>query len=120
MSADFFLISWIRALVLLLITHNPLGWSYIGWVTSPSPPPGALVFFGGALLFLGYWFFFRLALKSVKASGILVAIVMAFVAVVALAELSLEHSYINNIHAGWILIFIGSITMAATVGMRTP
>lgn len=73
-----FLLRFIFALALVLLTYNPSGYSWVGWLLSDT----ALVYkvAGGVVLLIGWVMFLRATWRSLGAIGTMLA--LAFFAVI--------------------------------------
>ena len=100
------------ALVLVLLTFNPSGWSYFHWLqsalTEVTPP---LVLAGLALL-IGWVVFLRATLRSLGIGGVLLA--LAFFGVLVWVVVWYGWLSMDNTHA---LIWIALVIIAAILSM---
>jgi hypothetical protein len=109
-----FLIRWISALVLLVITYNPSFWSYSTWVGAnytENLPVAVLV---GLILIAGYLVFLRATLNSIGIVGmvLILALVGALLWVLFSQGLLTFGNYTFN---AWVVIIALSLVLA--VGM---
>lgn len=73
-----FLIRWLAALILVAVTYNPTGMSYVHWAERAFATETPLVVLAGLLLVVGYAVYLRATVRSIGAFGmILVAAVVA-------------------------------------------
>jgi hypothetical protein len=109
-----FVIRWLSAFVLIVLTYNPTFWSYSTWVVgnfSANMPVAVLL---GLLLVTGYVIFLRATLSSIGVfgMGLILAIIGALLWVLFSMDLiSFTSRSLNH----WILIFAFSLMLA--VGM---
>lgn len=109
-----FLIRWISALVLLVVTYNPSFWSYSTWVGenyTSNLPVAVLV---GLILIAGYLVFLRATLNSIGIVGmvLILALVGALLWVLFSQGLLTFGNYTFN---AWVVIIALSLVLA--VGM---
>ncbi len=70
----------VLALVLVLITFNPSGWSFYHWITAPPAGITAVKAFAGVLLLIGWLVCLRTAYVAIGLVGaVLLAILLATV-----------------------------------------
>ncbi|MFT5431996.1 MAG: hypothetical protein ACI9OJ_002694 [Myxococcota bacterium] len=60
---------WVAAFLLVLLTYNPAGWSYIHWVTEFQADNGILKLLTGFVLLGGYVIYFRATSLSLGRVG---------------------------------------------------
>ena len=73
-----FLLRWVFAFLLVVLTYNPTPWNYVRWVSAnwQAQMPLALLF--GLLLFVGYVVYVSATLRSIGVFGmVLVAALVA-------------------------------------------
>ena len=75
-----FLLRWIAALVLVLVTYNPTELNYVRWALGDNGTSLPVVILIGVVLLVGYVIFLRATFRSIGAFGILLvaALVGAF------------------------------------------
>jgi hypothetical protein len=73
-----FLLRFLFALVLVFLTYNPSGYSWVGWLLSDNPLVYKVA--GGVVLLIGWVMFLRATWRSLGAIGTMLA--LAFFAVV--------------------------------------
>jgi hypothetical protein len=118
MDYDYFVVNWGRAFLLIALTNNPSKWSFMAWLeTHPDIPP-SLIFFAGAVLVLGYVWFFKQAMKHLKGIGILVLAILMFCLILGLAQLAYRIPFMRELEVGWILIVFISAFAAIGVSYR--
>lgn len=61
------------ALILVLATYNPTGYSYIGWVLRVFPGIGPVMALSGVALAIGWIIFIRASLRSLGVVGMLLS-----------------------------------------------
>ena len=65
-----FLVRWVGALVLVLLTFNPTQYSYFAWVRDLSSEDLPLKLLGGVVLLIGYVILIRATLNSIGGLGL--------------------------------------------------
>ena len=118
MGFDYLLTNFVRAIILLALTYNPTGWCYFGWIDARPDLPPSLVLFVGIILFLGYVFFFKQAMKQVGGLGIIVLAVLFVLLISALAELGGLFWMHRPLLPEWILLAVIAAFMATSVTVR--
>ena len=73
-NAANFLIRWVAALILVLATFNPEGFSYYGWVTGSGDGNLAQQALAGVALLICYVIFMRATWRSIGAIGLALAV----------------------------------------------
>lgn len=102
------------ALLLVLVTFNPTGYSYAHWVSAHFPQITPLIVLSGLVLLAGWIVFVRATMRSLGVGGVMLAMLVA----AALIWLFVSWGWINLAHSGamtWIGLFITSIVLA--IGM---
>lgn len=109
-----FLIRWICAFVLLVVTYNPSFWSYSTWLGAnyASNLPVAVLL--GLVLIAGYLVFLRATLNSIGIVGMVLILGLLGALLWVLFSQGLL-SFGNYTFNAWIVIFALSIVLA--VGM---
>ena len=69
-----FIIRWLIALVLILLTYNPTEWNYTAWVSRTWPGQMPLAVLLGLLLLVGYIIYLRATLRSIGPLGMVLVI----------------------------------------------
>jgi hypothetical protein len=109
-----FLLRLLAAIVLVLCTFNPTGYSYVHWVASVFPhvtPAQAIV---GIVLLVGWIVYLTATMRSIGVLG--VAIGVAFFAAVIWLVVSWGWLDLHNATAmTWVVLFISAVILA--VGM---
>ncbi|MEM1080057.1 MAG: DUF6524 family protein [Pseudomonadota bacterium] len=67
---DGFLLRWVFALVLVLGTYNPTGFSYIGWVLGEDTTFNPLIVIVGLLLLIGWIFLLKTTFDAIGWLGV--------------------------------------------------
>lgn len=119
MDFDYFVVNWGRAFLLLALTFNPTGWSYLAWLESRPDIPPTLVFFFSAILLLIYYWFFKQAMKQIKGIGILLLTMLFFSLSIGLAQLSFRFPFLLEMEVAWPLIALVSAFVAVAVSYRS-
>jgi Family of unknown function (DUF6524) len=109
-----FLLRFGAALLLVLLTFNPSGHSYVHWFARHFPQITPLIALSGLLLLGGWIVFVRATIRSLGKGGVFLSLVIAAV----LVWLVVSWGWIDLANAGaltWIALVITSIVLA--VGM---
>jgi len=72
-TASGFLLRWLFAVALVLLTFNPAGYSYYHWLAAGLPKVTPAVAVCGLLLLIGWIVFIGATLRSIGSIGILLA-----------------------------------------------
>jgi len=106
-----FVIRWISALVLIVLTYNPSFWSYSTWVVgnfTANMPVAVLI---GLLLVAGYVIFLRATLSSIGVFGMV--LILAIIAALLWVLFSMDLiSFTSRSLNHWILIVALSLMFA--------
>jgi hypothetical protein len=109
-----FLWRFLPALALVLLTYNPLKWSYFHWVMQPEGEGLPLKILAGIVLLIGYGIYLTATFKSLGAIGVIVVIVF-FISLLwvfySYGWLSLD----DSTQFGWIALVLLALTLA--IGM---
>ncbi|MEO0913730.1 MAG: DUF6524 family protein [Pseudomonadota bacterium] len=70
-----FLLRWLAALVLVLVTFNPTSFNYVRWA-SENQGSLPLVLLFGVILLVGYVVFFRATFRSIGGLGIVLVLAL--------------------------------------------
>lgn len=109
-----FLLRLLLALVLVLLTYNPSGYSYVHWVLIGLPKVTPVVVVCGLLLLIGWIVFIGATMRSIGSTGVLLAAaVFAALLWLLVAQGWLALSSMRAIM--WISLFAISVILA--VGM---
>jgi hypothetical protein len=109
-----FLLRWLAAFVLLVLTYNPTEWSYVRWAVNNWSAQLPLAVFLGLVLVVAYVLFFTALLRGIGALGVVLILALLASLVWVLASygwLSLENPTANT----WIALVVLSVVLA--VGM---
>jgi hypothetical protein len=109
-----FLLRWLLALALVLLTFNPSGYSYYHWLAARLPEVTPVVAFCGLLLLIGWIVFIGATLRSIGSIGI----VLAAALFAALLWLLVSQGWLdlhNTRALVWIALVVLSLILA--VGM---
>ncbi len=105
---------WVFALLLVLGTYNPSGWSYVSWLLREETSFGPVVAIVGLLLLIGWIFCVKTAFDALGWLGVTLgaALFAAFVwLIVDLGWISMESTSILT----WLTLVVVSLILA--VGM---
>ena len=119
MSADHFVISWIRAFLLLCATYNPTGWSFVSWLESRPDLPASVIFIFAVLLLIGYVLFFRQAMKSARGEGVLIIAFLFYAVAMNVEAFAADLPWFRDLSGDWLLLILISATMATAVSIRS-
>lgn len=109
-----FLLRWLAAFVLLVLTYNPTQWSFVRWAMNSWNEQLPLAVFLGLVLLIAYVLFFTALLRGIGALGVVLILALLASLVWVLASygwLSLENPTANT----WIALVVLSVVLA--VGM---
>jgi hypothetical protein len=113
-TASGFLLRWLFALALVLLTFNPSGYSYYDWVVSSLPKVTPMLAVCGLLLLIGWIVYIGATLRSIGNIGILLAAALF----AALLWLLVSQGWLdlhNTRAIVWIALFV--LTLILAVGM---
>ncbi len=68
-----FALRFVFALLLVFATYNPLGWSYLHWVSADIGSFNALMALAGLLLIIGWTIYLRATFRSLGVIGLVLA-----------------------------------------------
>jgi hypothetical protein len=109
-----FLLRWIFAFLLVVLTYNPTQWNFIQWARGAWDGQMPMVLLAGLLLFVGYIIFFSATLRSIGIFGM--ALILAIIA--ALLWVLYDWGWLSLDNPGaltWVGILALSVVLA--VGM---
>jgi hypothetical protein len=109
-----FLLRWLFALALVLLTFNPSGYSYYHWLVTGLPKVTPVVAVCGLLLLIGWIVFIGATLRSIGTIGVLLAAALF----AALLWLLVSQGWLdlgNTLALVWIALVVLSLLLA--VGM---
>lgn len=109
-----FFLRFAAAAVLVVLTYNPTGYSFVHWVRGSVPSVGPLQAIGGLLLVGAWGFFGHATWRSLGTAGLLLlaSLAAAFIwLVVSWGWLSLE----NRAALSWVILF--AISLLLGVGL---
>lgn len=109
-----FVLRWISAFVLLVLTYNPTEWSYIRWATKNWGEQLPLAVLLGLVLLVAYILFMTAVLRGIGMVGVVLILAVLAALIWVLYDfgwLSLENPSANT----WIALFALSVVLA--VGM---
>jgi len=113
-TASGFLLRWLFAVALVLLTFNPSGHSYYDWLFSSLPKVTPMIAVCGLLLLIGWIVFIGATLRSIGSIGIVLA--AALFAALLWFLVSQGWLDLHNTRAlVWIALFVLSLILA--VGM---
>ncbi len=109
-----FLLRWLFALALVLLTFNPSGYSYYHWLVAGLPKVTPVVAVCGLLLLIGWIVFIGATLRSIGSIGILLAAALF----AALLWLLVSQGWLDlsNTHA-LVWLALGVLSLILAVGM---
>ena len=109
-----FLLRWLAAIVLVLVTFNPTGHSFYHWVVTSTPHVTPLNAVVGIVLLAGWIVFLTATMRSIGLIG--VALLAAFFAAVIWLFVSWGWLDVHNRAAmAWIILVIFSLILAVGV-----
>lgn len=107
-----FIVRFVAALVLVVLTWNPLGWSYVRWVNDTLPNPGPVVVLAGLVLAIGWIIYLRATFRSLGALGLALAVAVAGTLIWLLIDVGLVTA--RSVDAiAWLVIVALALVMAA-------
>ncbi len=111
-----FLVRLAAALALVLVTYNPLGWSYVHWVRDAYSATeggglGAIHFFAGALLLAGWTVFLVATKNSLGMLGTIISVAVIGTAIWLLADLGVVHADSASAVA-WLVLIALAVLLA--------
>lgn len=107
-----FLVRWVGALILVLLTYNPSGWSYLHWVRDAFGDSGLgpIHFLAGAVLVAGWAVFFVATRRALGDVGLFIAALVLAMLVWLLVDIGwLGFGSVTSI--SWILLVCVSILL---------
>lgn len=108
-----FALRFVAALLLVLLTFNPTGWSYVHWVQAAlSSQLTPLLALAGLALLIGWVVFLRATLRSLGIGGVVLA--LAFFAVLVWVVVWYGWLSMDNTRA---LVWIALVVLAAILSM---
>ena len=109
-----FLLRFMFALVLVMITYNPSGYSYSHWLQNSFSDFGPLLGIAGISLIIGWIIYIRATLRSLGLIGLILA-GLFFAAIIWLlidwGWLSLNNVTVMN----WVILFLISAVLAVGI-----
>ncbi|MCX7299177.1 MAG: DUF6524 family protein [Rhodobacterales bacterium] len=109
-----FLIRWIFALLLLVLTYNPSFWSYSTWFTEHYTDQLPLAVLGALVLIAGYLVYLRATLNSIGIVGMV--LILALVGAILWVLFSLGWLTFGNYTLNtW--VFILALSLVLAIGM---
>ena len=109
-----FLLRLLAAIVLVLCTFNPTGYSYVHWVASVFPHVTPAQAIAGIVLLVGWIVYLTATMRSIGVLG--VSIGVAFFAAVIWLVVSWGWLDLHNAKAmTWVVLFVSAVILA--VGM---
>ena len=109
-----FALRLLAALVLVLLTFNPTGYSFYHWIANALPHVGPVSVVVGIVLLVGWIVFLTATMRSIGLIGVVIAI--AFFA--ALIWMVVSWGWLdphNGAAMAWIVLFVFAIILAVGV-----
>jgi len=109
-----FLIRFVFALLLVMLTYNPSGYSYAHWVQNNMSSISPLLVLAGISLIIGWVIYIRATLRSLGLMGLILAVV--FFAVIVWLLVDWGWLGMSNVSAiSWVVLLL--ISYVLTVGI---
>ena len=112
LGAGGFAVRFVTAIVLVLLTFNPSGWSYFHWVADGFPKITAVEALAGIALLIGWIVFVTATMRSLGGGGVLLT--LAFFAALVWVVVDFGWLELRNTHA---LVWIALLVIAAILAM---
>ena len=106
-----FVIRWVFAFLLLVVTYNPTEWNYVRWSMANYQTSLSLTVLFGLILLVGYIIYLRATLRSIGLFGMILILAVVGTVIWVLFDqgvISLDNPTINT----WIAIFALSVVLA--------
>lgn len=114
LSIQGFLLRFIFALILVLITYNPSGHSYYHWVLETLPAVTPYIVLAGLALLIGWAIYLRATLRSLGLVGIILVVAVCGCILWLLFDMGIVSAEKSSLVA-WIVLFFQALIL--TVGM---
>jgi len=109
-----FLIRFLFALLLVMLTYNPSGYSYAHWLQNNMSSISPLLVLAGISLVIGWVIYIRATLRSLGLIGLILAIV--FFAVIVWLFVDLGWIGMSNVSAiSWVVLLLISSVLAVGI-----
>lgn len=106
-----FVIRWVFAFVLLVVTYNPTEWNYVRWGMANADSNLSMTVLFGLILGVGYIIYLRATLRSIGIFGMILILAVVGTLLWVLFDqgvISLDNPTVNT----WIAIVALSIVLA--------
>ncbi len=117
-SAEFTALSFVWrllfSLVLVLATYNPTGFSYFDWVTADDTDLGALHFFVGIILVVGWVILWVATWRALETLGVILAAVVIAALVWLLVDLGLLDTG-SSVTLRWVILI--GLSLLLSIGL---
>lgn len=105
-------IRMVMALLLVLATFNPTGYSYFHWVQPDFPKVDAVKALAGVVLLIGWVIFFRSTMRSLGLIGVILALLFFG----ALVWVAVQYGWLESGNTR-VFVWIGLFVIAAILGV---
>ena len=109
-----FALRFVFALLLVLLTYNPEGWSFLHWVSRDVSQMIALKALAGVLLAVGWTIYIRATLRSLGPVGMILALALFGCMVWVLIDFKLVDTQSLRV-VSYLVLFVISAVMAVGI-----
>ena len=114
LTVEGFLLRFLFALLLVLLTYNPSGYSYAHWLESNFSNFGPLLAISGISLIIGWVIYIRATLRSLGAVGLILA--GLFFATIIWLFIDWGWLSLNNVNAvSWVILILLSAVLSVGI-----